>query len=404
MVRGDRPEEENKIRFSSREETKLKIEILAGDLASAATYALAGVPAKPAVPVLAGMKIVASDGQVVLTGSDRDTIATARADANVIEPGEVVIPGKMFADVTKGLPAKEPVQLVTGEDGDTAVLGYGRGEYVLVTLAAGAYPDLPGAAQTIGKVPADMLAAAISRTMVAVRQDSPVVELTTLQMVIGADCLTFNATDGNRMAQATVPLQAEGGPPGTRMALIPGRHPKALVKAVPGEQDVLVGLDDRRVTFAAPQRSLTCRVIGGEKFPNAEKQFAVTPSATAVIDRRALQEAADRVATVAGKDTPVYLKVCPGEVRVSGGGGSGSGGETLWAELDGEDQKCGFRPPYLREILEAAGTQSVAFGFTGHRKPVLITDGAQGQAHDGTFRFLLMPQTPQAVAEMAARS
>jgi DNA polymerase III subunit beta len=381
----------------------LKIEILAGDLASAAAYALAGVPSKPTAPVYAGMKIEASDGQVVLTGSDGDTIATARADANVFEPGTVIIPGKMFADVTKGLPAKEPVQLVTGND--TATLGYGRGEYVLVAMVAGAYPDLPGPAQTIGKVPADMLAAAISRTMIAVRQDSPVVELTTLQLVVGPDCLTFNAIDGHRLAQATVPLQAEGTVV-PQMALIPGRHPAALMKGVPGEQDVLVGLSKDRgiVTFAAPQRSLTCRIIGGEKFPNVEKQFAVTPSATAVIERKALRDAADRVATVADKDTPVYLQVSPGEVRVSGGGGSGSGGEALWAELDGEDQKCGFRPPYLREILEAAGTQSVALGFTGHRKPVLITDGAQGQAHDGTFRFLLMPQTPQAVAEMAAKS
>jgi DNA polymerase-3 subunit beta len=382
----------------------LKIEILAGDLASAAIYALAGISPRPTVPVLAGMKIVAGDGEVVLTGSDGDTIATARADANVAEPGEVVIPGKMFAEVAKGLPAKEPVQLVTEQD--KLILGYGRGEYVLVAMVAGTYPDLPGPAQTIGKVPADMLAAAISRTMIAVRQDSPVVELTTLQLVVGTDSLTFNATDGHRLAQATVPLQADPALTVPQMALIPGRHPAALVKAVPGEHDVLVGLSKDRgiVTFAAPDRALTCRVIGGEKFPKVERQFAATPAATAVIDRKALREAADRVATVADKDTPVYLQVTPGEVRVSGGGGSGSGGETMWAELDGEDQKCGFKPAYLREILEAAGTQSVAFGFTGHRKPVLITDGAQGKAHDASFRFLLMPQTPQAVAEMAGKA
>jgi DNA polymerase III subunit beta len=384
----------------------LKIEILAGDLVSAAIYALAGISPRPTVPVLAGMKIVAGDGEVVLTGSDGDTIATARADANVAEPGEVVIPGKMFAEAAKGLPAKEPVQLVTEQD--KLILGYGRGEYVLVALISGTYPDLPGPAQTIGKVPADMLAAAISRTMIAVnRQDDALIELTTLQMAVSADCLTFNATDRHRLAQAFVPLQAEDGAAVPQMALIPGRHPAALVKAVPGEHDVLVGLSRERgiVTFAAPARALTCRVIGGEKFPNVGKQFAsAVPSATAVIERRALQDAAARVATVADKDTPVYLEVTPGQVRVFGGGGAGSGGETMWAELDGDDQKCGFRPPYLREILEAAGTQSVAFGFTGHRKPVLITDGAQGQAHDASFRFLLMPQTPQAVAEMVGKS
>jgi DNA polymerase III subunit beta len=388
-----------------REETKLKIEMLAGDLASAAIYAVAGIPARPTVPVLAGMKIVASDGEIVLTGSDTDTIASARADANVAEPGEVVIPGKMFAEITKGLPAKEPVQLVTEKD--KVILGYGHGEYELVTLVSGAYPDLPAPAQTIGKVPADMLAAAISRAMIAVRHDDAVVELTTLQMIVSAGCLTFNATDGHRLVQATAPLQAEDGAGVPQVALIPGRYPAALAKAVPGEHDVLVGLDGERgiVTFAAPERALTCRVIPGEKFPKVEKQFAkAVPSATAVIDRKALQEAAARVATVADKDTPVYLSVTPGEVRVSGGGGSGSGGETLWAELDGEDQKCGFKPALLREILDAAGTQSVAFGFTGHRKPVLITDGAQGKAHDDSFRMLLMPQTPQAVAEMAAKS
>jgi DNA polymerase III subunit beta len=381
----------------------MKFEMQAGELASAAIYALTGIPARPDVPVLAGMKIAASDGQVVLTGSDRDTIATARADANVIEPGEVVIGGRMFAGVAKGLPAKEPVQLVTEQD--KLILGYGRGEYELVAMIAGAYPDLPGPAQTIGKVPADMLAAAISRAMIAVRRDDAVVELTTLQMIAGADCLTFNATDGHRLVQATVPLQAEDGAEIPQMALLPGRHPAALAKAVPGEHDVLVGLSKDRgiVTFAAPDRALSCRVIGGEKFPKVERQFtAAVPAATAVIDRKALQEAAARVATVADEGTPVYLKITPGEVRVTGGGGGGSGGETLWAELDGEDQKFGFKPAYLREILEAAGTQSVAFGFTGHRKPVLITDGAQGKAHDDTFRFLLMPQTPQAVAEMAA--
>jgi len=386
----------------------MKFEIRAGELASAVAYAAAAISSKPVKEVLAGMKITAAeDGQVTFTGSDGDTIAAAQVAANVMEPGTAVIPGGLFATVTKGLPAGDLAHLVTKDT--EAILGYGRGEYALVTLDAGLYPGLPEPAAPAGKAAADLLATAISRTAPVVsRDDDSLVEITAVQMILDEDEITFSATDRYRFMQARLPWRPDAPVRDQRPALVPARHLDALAKAVPSEHDVSVGVADGIVTFAAPGRSLTCRLITGEGFPSAGKQLApfASPSTTAVVSRRDLAEAVTRVAAIADKNNPVHLDFTPGQVRVSADGGRGRGGEVLYADLDGPDQTWpGFRPGYLREALEAAGTQTVAFAFTTPRRPVLITDGEQDEARrDGSFSIVQMPQMPEAIAAMGAQS
>jgi len=375
----------------------VKFEMQAGDLASSAAYAAAAIAGKPQQPVLAGMKITADADGVSFTGSDGDTAAVATEMASVGETGDVVVPGTMFAGITKGLPPGGQVTLTA--QGTTILLEYGRGEYELVTLDTGLYPEPPAPAQPAGRAPADLLATAVSRAEIAVARDDAIMALTAIQMIVDENEITFNSTNRYRFVQASLAWSADTDTVrDIRPALIPARILPALMKAVPAEKEMSVGVTPAgMVTFAGPGRSLTCRVTADDGFPVAGRQFGkYVPVATAVTDRKALQDAAARVSAVlSGREDrlkPVRLEFIPGQVRVSAGGAN-SGSETIYAELDGEPQDWpAFRPEYLQQVLEAAGTEKVALGFTAPRQPVLVTDGAQEKAPGSSFRFLVMPQ------------
>jgi DNA polymerase III subunit beta len=387
----------------------MEFEIKAGDLASAAAYAAAACAPRTAQPILAGVKIAAADGQVTFTGSDNESstaIAVEKADGS--EPGAIVVPGKLLAEITKSLPAGASAVLGPDETaGSTAVvLKCGRAEFTIVTMDEAIYPDLPEPGKPAGRVAADLLAQAAERVSGMVARDDKVIALTGVQMILGPREITLSATDRYRIVRVTVPWFPAADPGGDlAVALtVPAQYLSAAAKAMPPEAEVGIGFtghpDDPSApvsaTFSTPGRTLTCRLIS-EEYPGTAKMFTLTPAATATVNRRDLQAAATRVSSLADRNTALKLEFRGGQVELRAGGQRGRSSEYLVAELDGPDVlELSFMPSFLTDILAGAGTQTVSFSpaVEEDRKAILIADGAPEGSRDDSFRYLLMRFSP----------
>ena len=87
-------------------------------LAEAVTWVARGLPARPPVPVLAGVLITADEGgTVTLSAFDYEVSARITVAADVEEAGTVLVLGRLLADISRNLPGR-PVDVST--EGTTA--------------------------------------------------------------------------------------------------------------------------------------------------------------------------------------------------------------------------------------------------------------------------------------------
>jgi hypothetical protein len=87
-------------------------------LAEAVTWVARGLPARPPVPVLAGILLHAEDdGTLTLSAFDYEVSARITVAAEVSEPGTVLVLGRLLADISRNLPDR-PIDVVTeGNEG-----------------------------------------------------------------------------------------------------------------------------------------------------------------------------------------------------------------------------------------------------------------------------------------------
>lgn len=124
----------------------MKIVAHAGTIASALALAAAARPNKR-IPALSAVRIVATDGTVSVTCSDNSFAITAKAAAEVIEPGQTAVAADRLASLTAGFAVGEKVTISTAENLATIVCGNSRSR-----LPVFPWDDLPAALTPDGEI------------------------------------------------------------------------------------------------------------------------------------------------------------------------------------------------------------------------------------------------------------
>ena len=109
-------------------------------LAEAVTWVARGLPARPPVPVLAGVLVEASEeGSLTLSAFDYEVSAKITVPADVAESGQVLVLGRLLADISRNLPNK-PVDI--GTDGTKVNVTCGSSRFSLREMPVAEYPSI----------------------------------------------------------------------------------------------------------------------------------------------------------------------------------------------------------------------------------------------------------------------
>ncbi|MET8864646.1 DNA polymerase III subunit beta [Nonomuraea sp. NPDC004580] len=348
-------------------------------LADTVAWTARALPARPIVPVLSGLLLQADNDQLVVSAFDYDTSAVARITCDVAEPGRIVIPGRLLAEVAKALPDRLLVDL-TATDTE-ATIRSGRSDFTLRLLPADDYPKLPEPPAPAGQIDAAALAAAVNQVAPATSNDDTLPMLTGIRLDTNADQLTLAATDRYRIAVTDTTWQPDSD---NISALIPGKHLADIVKGL-DHGPVTIGLDPGMASLSTADRTTTIRLID-EQFIDYRARVAMDTTITATIDAQALAAAVKRVALVADRKTgtAVRLAFTNSEVTVRAGGDDiGRGNEALDCELAGEPIEIAFQSSFLLDALGAIpGTATI--GMTKPTMPALFS------SEDSSHRQVVM--------------
>ncbi|MER5227115.1 DNA polymerase III subunit beta [Streptomyces flaveus] len=365
----------------------MKLTIDHGQLADTVAFAARALPSRPPAPVLAGLKLTATDGQLSVAGFDYEASAYASAAADVADEGSVLVSGRLLSDITRVL--KHDVQLST--DGVRLVVESGATRFTLHTLTLEEYPTLPTTPAASGTVSGKEFAAVVSQVALAAGRDDTLPVLTGVHITADGDTLTLSATDRYRFAVRSLPWERmTTDSPASAEALVPAKQLLDTAKALADDHEITVGLPGEQGTFGLTgERSrTTTRALDGD-FPPYKALFPTEFSAQATVKTAALAEAVKRVALVATGNTPVRLAFEPGTVTIEGGTSDDAQAvDRADVDFTGEPLTVAFNPTYLLDGLNAIGADATKFSFTTADKPaVLHSDGAPEEA----LRYLLMP-------------
>lgn len=363
-------------------------------LTDAVAWASKATPNRPSVPVLAAVKLAATDGALTVAGFDYEMSAEARITADVATDGTVLVSGRLLADITKALPNR-PVDLT--ENGATLELVCGSGRYTLPTMPSEDYPLLPDMPTTAGTIDTNLFATTVTQVATAAGRDGTLPMMTGIRLEMRGDRLTLMATDRYRLALRDIDWNPDQ--PDTQAdALIPAHTLADAVKQLPKTGDITLAYAHDNIGagvfgIRAPGRTLTTRLLDGEKYPPVRTLFPAAFNHHATVDTPALVEVVRRVALVAERTTPVLLTFSPdGLVVEAGGTEEARANEALDAEHIGDELTVGFNPQYLVDGLQAFGGKTALLSFVDAFKPAVITPAPDdGSTVDPHHRYLIMP-------------
>lgn len=376
----------------------MKIRVERDVLAEAVAWTARSIPTRPGtLPQLSGVLVKTGGDGLTLSGFDYETSARVTIPADVADDGQVLVSGRLLADIARALPNK-PVDVSV--DGAKLSVTCGSSRFSLQTMPVEDYPALPDMPEIAGTVDEEVFTAAVSQAVTAAGRDDMLPVLTGVKIEIEGRTVSLLATDRFRLSLRELQWQPEQAD-FTATALVPARVLGDTAKSLtgggqlrvalasPGAGDGLIGFESEA---AGGHRRTTTRLIEGA-FPNVRQLFPATSDITAQVDVAALTDSVKRVALVAGRNTPIRLTFTEGLVTLEAGNGEeAQASESLEAAVTGGDISIGFNPTYLLDGLGAITGSHVHVAMTQPGRPAAFASmsGAEA-APELDFRYLLMP-------------
>ena len=274
-------------------EAAMKFTVARDVLAEAVSWTARALPVRPASPILAGVRIKAEGDELTLSSFDYEVSANSHIPATVDEAGEVLVSGRLLADISKSLPSK-PVSVEL--DGQKVNLVCGSSHFTLAVMPLDEYPLLPAQPTGIGAIDSSTLSQAVSQVSIAASRDDTLPLLTGVRIEINGPAITLLATDRYRLAMRELDWE----PTDTsieEVALVKARILQDVAKSMTSGAKVEVGLSGESqpgasslIGFTAQGRRTTSTLMDGD-YPAVRRLFPDTTPIQAVVDRHALLEA-----------------------------------------------------------------------------------------------------------------
>lgn len=369
--------------------------------AEAIAWTAKGLPARPVVPVTAGVVLEVTDGMMIVSGFDFEVLNRIELPVTDKSAGRVLVSGRLLSEIARALPPKD-VRVVV--EGNRLALRCGSARFNLPLLHIEDYPAVPELPATSGTVRGDIFGTAIAQVTVAASKDETLPVLTGVRVEIGSEALTLAATDRYRLAERRIPWTPAGTVPSTSV-IVPAKTLADVAKSLGSASEVVLSMGDAAdagfLGFSAGGRQTLTRLLDGE-FVKFASLWPTEVATTVEVEVSEFVAALRRVSLVAQRFAPVRLAFSEGTAQLSAEAeDESSAEEELEASVTGEPLTIGFNAGYLLDGLAAVTTPRAMLSFTEPSRPTVITpviglradqsvEPDSPDSGDGSYRYLVM--------------
>ncbi len=357
------------------------------------------VTSRTTIPILTGIKIVASSEGVTLTGSDSDIsiesfIPKEEAGDEIVEvkqTGSIVLQAKFFSEIVRKLPTD--IVEISVENQFQTIIRSGKSEFKLNGLDAEEYPHLPQIAEeNVFRIPTDLLKAMIRQTVFSVSTAETRPILTGVNWKVENNELTCIATDSHRLALRKAMIETEND--AAYNVVIPGKSLNELSKILDDSNDLVdIVITENQVLFKAKHLLFFSRLLEGN-YPDTSRLIPTENKTNVTVITKDFLHAIDRASLLAreGKNNVVkFATIDGGVIEVSSNTPEiGNVVEEIAAqEIEGEELKISFSAKYMMDALKALEGTEIKISFTGAMRPFVI----RPLADDSILQLILPVRT-----------
>ena len=342
------------------------------------------VTLRSTIPVLEGILLKAEGFNLTLTGYDMELGIVTTIEANVLEPGDIVLNAKLLSDMVRRMPAGQ-ISISSADNGKTTIQG-GVAQFEIQSMPASDFPQLPntGAEETM-TIKTGVFREMVERTLYAVSQDEKRPAHTGELFEIQPNHLTVVALDGFRLAIVERKVEASK----EIRIIVPGKTMNEVLRLLANddEADVRICANRRYVVFITAGYTIMSRLIEGE-FLNYRNVIPEGHRTEAVLDTKGFIETIERASLIITErlKNPLHITFTEGKVIVRCQTSLGRVVDEFAAGCEGEEVEIGFNNRYLLDALRNARTEQVRIQLSGPLSPVKILP-AEGE----DFLYLVLP-------------
>ena len=351
----------------------MRISINVSDLVDALSTVTHALSPRSTLPILDGVLLDAYKNELHLTCSDGALTISTTIDAAVEESGYCVMPGRLFGDVARKLPAGAQLT-ISVSNGQIATLRCAGSRTTIAGKPGDQFPRTPEIdEQSRVTLPQSALRDMITRTSFAVSVDETRKILTGCLLEVKDGESRMVALDGYRLAVRIVPIE---GADGDLSAVIPGRVLTELSKIVDGGEEDMATLrfGKTQLMVSAGRTVVYATLLEGE-FINYRQ---IIPSAfkttVRVLDREQLLLCIERASLMAreSKTNLVKLSVSKDQIVITSNSELGDAYEEIQTESEGDELDIAFNVKYLSDVVRAVDSDEFLFCFNSGVSPCVV--------------------------------
>ena len=329
------------------------------------------VAQKSSLSVIEGILCKAGHG-LSLTGYNMETAITFDIEAEVADPGQCILPAKLFGDIIRRLP-EGPVTVVV-DDAFKVSIRAGYASFTISAESADDYPELPDVNEGRAiRIPQNKLKELISGTLFAVSENQGRPIHTGVKFEVTDDSITAIAVDGFRLARRT--FHPEEGTGRELSFVVPAAGLKEVEKIlVDTEDNAAFTLGTKHILFQLGNATLVCRLLEGE-FLDWRRVVPTNCPIKLVANVGDLSSSVERVGLIVSEKykSPVRCVFSHNELLMRTSTTIGAAEDKCSIAGDGKELEIGFNVRYLADALKVIPSEEVTLELTNGLSPIVLT-------------------------------
>lgn len=332
---------------------------------------------------LEGILVEARGKSCKMKCSDLSIQIECSVNANVLEEGSFVFPGRLFGDMVRHLPEGE---IEIHMENLAATITASNSKTVLQGLDARDFPEMPviDEAKTF-VIPQRLLKNMIRQSVFATAQDESKPILTGALMEMEDFEVGIVALDGYRLALRKEKVENKLINCG---AVIPAKSLQEIHRLLlDGDEQMSVSISNSYVLFDLGDTSIRSRLLEGEFI--RYRQIIPQEHKTMVrVNAVWLHDAIERASLLAreGKSNLIKFSIADEKICITSNSESGTSYEEIPAGIQGADLDIAFNARYFIDVLKNLDQEEIALFFHSNVSPCVVRP-IQGDA----FLYLILP-------------
>ena len=340
------------------------------DLSDAINKVSRALPQKAVNPVMEGIKLTAKGKKLTLFASDSEISIQKNVCADIIEEGEILVPGKFLGEYVRKL-TNQKIELFNNERNQLRIR-YGDSEGFVQLLKNSEYPyDQKEKGEQKIEIEQTNLKDAIEKTIFAVSQDDSRPVLKGCLMEFEGLRLTMVALDGYRMALNKKNLSKTTE---YKKIIVPAKSLAEISRMVGEKEEIAeIYLMENYAVFKFEDTEVSTHLINGE-YINYNQLLPENYETNVVVNKNEMEESLDRASLPSKQDKNnlVKLEIREGLMTISGTSEMSNVKENVPVSLKGKDLNIAFNARYLADCLRVIEKEFIQMNFTTSVSPSTI--------------------------------